>query len=211
MNQPQNTEREVHMRHAVEYGRRRLDVSDEELLADLRAYAIQRVVPFGHDYLYGYYSVAHMDWSFVAIVLEPSVDDLVDSVITSKCGDGDLYTLPFRVVADWFFGLPERKKTVKRACSDSQWWDSYKYLGTAEFCDIASLGSDKFGFYTRRLSNNDVATMLTRGQRSKLARLRDGEPLDQREQIGQLYLMGLVTILGDELTERGSTIARYHL
>jgi len=211
MNQPQEIDRHVHMRHVVEYGRQRLHVSDEELLADLRAYAIQRVVPFGHDYLYGHYSVACMDWSFVPIVLEPSVDDLVDSVITSKCGDGDLYTLPLRVVAGWFFGLPERNKTVKRACSDSQWWESYKYLGTAKFCDIASLGSDTFGFYTRRLSNNEVASMLTRGQKSKLTRLRDGEPLDKREQTRQLHAMGLVTILGDALTERGSTIARYHL
>jgi len=56
-----------------------------------------------------------------------------------------------------------------------------------------------------------VASMLTRGQKSKLTRLRDGEPLDKREQTRQLHAMGLVTILGDALTERGSTIARYHL
>lgn len=100
---------------------------------------------------------------------------------------------------------------MSNKCTDREWWDGYKYLGTVKFCDIASLGSDKFGFYTRRLSNNEVASMLTKCQRSKLTRLRDGKPLDKREQTRQLHAMGLVTLLGDALTERGSTIARYHL
>jgi len=80
-----------------------------------------------------------------------------------------------------------------------------------KFCDLKTLGGDRFGYYTRRLSNADVAAMLTRRQREKLLKIYKGGVLAGNEQRYQLWMMDLIDMGGTRLTERGRTIARFYL